>query len=181
MFPGWGSNGSYSCQPQPQPQPHQILHYSRQPRILNALREARDQTLNLMVLSQIRFCCATTGTSLASFCNCSCSGRPRAFQTHEDVFLSPSHYHWGKRDEVLSNHEAPKSIRLFYSRVLVSTDTKISLSGLVCLFSNPKSTMRRACHFAEDGTRVSLRQCCESTQPPHMPTAACFVVYSLGF
>ena len=39
------------------------LHHSlQQCRILNPLSEARDQTLNLRVPSQIRFCCAMMGT-----------------------------------------------------------------------------------------------------------------------
>ena len=42
-------------------------HSSRQLRILNPLSEARDQTRNLMVLSQVHFCCATTGTSKKIF------------------------------------------------------------------------------------------------------------------
>ena len=39
------------------------LHHSiRQCQILNPLSEAGDQTLNVMALSRIRFCCTTTGT-----------------------------------------------------------------------------------------------------------------------
>ena len=44
-----------------------LHHSSRQRQILNPLREARDQTLNLMVPSQIRFLCATTGTPQTTF------------------------------------------------------------------------------------------------------------------
>ena len=52
-----GSNWSYSC-----------LHHSlQQHQILNPLSKARDQTCNLMVTSQICFCCATTGTPVSSF------------------------------------------------------------------------------------------------------------------
>ena len=51
--PRLGSDQSYSCQPTPQPQQH---------RILNPLSEARDQTRNLVVPSQIHFHCATTAT-----------------------------------------------------------------------------------------------------------------------
>ena len=39
-----------------------LHHKSQQPRILNPLSKARDGTHNLMVPSQIRFHCATTGT-----------------------------------------------------------------------------------------------------------------------
>ena len=39
-----------------------LHHRSWQCRILNPLREVRDQTCNLMVTSRIRFHCATTGT-----------------------------------------------------------------------------------------------------------------------
>ena len=39
-----------------------LHHSSWQCRILNPLSEARDQTRNLTVSSQIRFCCAMTGT-----------------------------------------------------------------------------------------------------------------------
>ena len=39
-----------------------LHHSSRQRQILNPLTEARDRTHNLMVSSQIHFCCATTGT-----------------------------------------------------------------------------------------------------------------------
>ena len=39
-----------------------LQHSSRQPWILNPLREARDWTRNLMIPSQIRFCCAAMGT-----------------------------------------------------------------------------------------------------------------------
>ena len=39
----------------------------QQRRILNPLSEARDQILNLMVPSQIRFCCAMTGTPVGAF------------------------------------------------------------------------------------------------------------------
>ena len=39
-----------------------LYHSARQGRVLNALSESRDQTRNLMVLSQICFCCATAGT-----------------------------------------------------------------------------------------------------------------------
>ena len=39
-----------------------LHHSSWQHRILNPLREARDRTCSLMVPSQIRFCCTTTGT-----------------------------------------------------------------------------------------------------------------------
>ena len=42
-------------------------HSSQQRQILNPLREARDRTWNLMVPSQIRFHCATTGTPSYSF------------------------------------------------------------------------------------------------------------------
>ena len=39
------------------------LHYSSwEHQVLNTLSEARDQTRNLMVPSQIRFLCAMTGT-----------------------------------------------------------------------------------------------------------------------
>ena len=39
------------------------LHHSSEQRwILNPLSEARDQSRNLMVPSQISFCCATKGT-----------------------------------------------------------------------------------------------------------------------
>ena len=41
-----------------------LHHSSRQRRILNPLSEARDQTCNVMVPSQICFCCATRGTPL---------------------------------------------------------------------------------------------------------------------
>ena len=39
-----------------------LHHSSWQCQILNPLSEARDRTCNLMVPSQIHFCCATTGT-----------------------------------------------------------------------------------------------------------------------
>ena len=57
---------SYSCWPTPQPQQHRIqaasvTYSSWQGRILNPLSEARDWTLHLMVPSQIRFRCTTTG------------------------------------------------------------------------------------------------------------------------
>ena len=39
-----------------------LYHHSWQRRILNPLSKTRDQTRNLMVLSQIRFHCTTTGT-----------------------------------------------------------------------------------------------------------------------
>ena len=52
-FPGQGSNRSYSCWPTTQLQQHKIL---------NPLSEAGDGTCNLMVTSQIRFRCTTTGT-----------------------------------------------------------------------------------------------------------------------
>ena len=39
-----------------------LHHSSRQRHILNTLSKARDRTRNLMVPSQIRFCCTTTGT-----------------------------------------------------------------------------------------------------------------------
>ena len=43
------------------------LHHSSQPRqILNPLSKARNRTCNLMVPSQIRFHCATTGTPLTA-------------------------------------------------------------------------------------------------------------------
>ena len=43
------------------------LHHSSWQRwILNPLSEARDQTRNLLVTSQIHFCCATTETPLTS-------------------------------------------------------------------------------------------------------------------
>ena len=45
-----------------------LHHSSRQLQILNPLREARDQSCNLMVPSWIRFHCATTGTPLCSYC-----------------------------------------------------------------------------------------------------------------
>ena len=50
---------SESClQPTPQLRQHQILI---------PVSEARDQTCNLMVPSQIRFCCAMTGTTLVLY------------------------------------------------------------------------------------------------------------------
>ena len=39
-----------------------LHHSSQQHGIPNPLSEARDQTHNLIVASQIRFCCTTTGT-----------------------------------------------------------------------------------------------------------------------
>ena len=39
-----------------------LHHSSQQRQILNPLSEVRDQTSNLMVPSQTRFCCTTTGT-----------------------------------------------------------------------------------------------------------------------
>ena len=39
-----------------------LHHSSQQHRILNPLSEARDQTRNLIVPSQIHFCCATAVT-----------------------------------------------------------------------------------------------------------------------
>ena len=53
-----GSNRSWSCWPTPQPQ---------QRRILNPLSEARNQTRNLMVPSQIHLCCTTTELQSSSF------------------------------------------------------------------------------------------------------------------
>ena len=44
-----------------------LHHSSRQYQILSLLSEARDRTPNLMVPSQIRFCCAMTGTPLFYF------------------------------------------------------------------------------------------------------------------
>ena len=41
---------------------HDLHHSSRQCRILNPFSKARDRTHNLKALSQICFCCATTGT-----------------------------------------------------------------------------------------------------------------------
>ena len=60
----------------PQPQQHEIqaicdLHHSlRQRWIFNPLSEARDQTHNLIVPTQICFCSATTGTSADRFLTC---------------------------------------------------------------------------------------------------------------
>ena len=39
-----------------------LHHSSRQCQILNPLSKVRDQTCNLMVPSQIHFCCTPTGT-----------------------------------------------------------------------------------------------------------------------
>ena len=50
-----------------------LHHSSWQCRILNLLSEARDQTYNLIVTSQIHFHCATTGTPLFSFYGHTCS------------------------------------------------------------------------------------------------------------
>ena len=64
------SHRSYGCQPTPEPQQHRIRaasdlhHRSRQCQIPNPLSKARDQTRNLMVPSQICFCCAMMGNSL---------------------------------------------------------------------------------------------------------------------
>ena len=44
-----------------------LHHSSQQCRILNPMSEARDPTCNLMVPSQICFCCAITGTPLFYF------------------------------------------------------------------------------------------------------------------
>ena len=46
-----------------------LHHSSRQCQILNPLGKARDQTRDLMVPSQIRFCCSTTGTPSLTFFN----------------------------------------------------------------------------------------------------------------
>ena len=69
-FPGEGSNQSYSCWPQPQPQQCTIrsasVSYTTAEGNARSLthwaRQARDRSYNLMVTSQICFCCATTGT-----------------------------------------------------------------------------------------------------------------------
>ena len=50
--------GSKLSLPMPQPQPHQIL---------NPLNEAKDRTYNLLVPSQIHFCCTITGTPEKKF------------------------------------------------------------------------------------------------------------------
>ena len=50
------SDPSYVCD---------LHHSSWQHRILNPLREARDQTLNPVVPSGIHFCCATMATPLS--------------------------------------------------------------------------------------------------------------------
>ena len=44
-----------------------LHHSSQQRQIPNPLSEARDRTRNLMVPSQIRFCCTMTGTLLSPF------------------------------------------------------------------------------------------------------------------
>ena len=44
-----------------------LHHSSRQHWILNPLSEAKDRTRNLIVPSQIRFCCATMGTPFGYF------------------------------------------------------------------------------------------------------------------
>ena len=46
-----------------------LHHSSRQRQILNPLSEPRDQTHNLMVPTQIHFCCATTGIPLSPLSN----------------------------------------------------------------------------------------------------------------
>ena len=46
-----------------------LHHSSQQHQILNPLSEARDQTCNLMVPSQIHFHCATMGTPTIDFNN----------------------------------------------------------------------------------------------------------------
>ena len=74
-FPGQGSNQSYGCQHTPlataMPDPSRICdlyHRSRQRRILNPRRKARDQTHNLVVPSQIHFHSATMATPKNWFC-----------------------------------------------------------------------------------------------------------------
>ena len=57
------SHSNARSEPRLQPTPH----CSRQCQILNLLRKARDQTPNLMVPSQIRFHCTTTGTPVYHF------------------------------------------------------------------------------------------------------------------
>jgi len=53
-----------------------LYHSSRQRWILNPLSKARDQTLNLMVPSWIRFRCATAGTPHKSFSIINTTGVP---------------------------------------------------------------------------------------------------------
>ena len=48
-----------------------LHHSSRRCLILNPLSEAGDQTCNLMVISQIRFLCATVGTPISCLFSCS--------------------------------------------------------------------------------------------------------------
>ena len=57
-FLGQGSNPSHICD---------LHHSSWQRQTLNPLSEARDRSCNLMVTSQIHFCCATTGTPHGKF------------------------------------------------------------------------------------------------------------------
>ena len=55
----------------PDPSHECNLHHSSQQRqIPTPLREARDQTRNLVVPSRIHFCCATTGTPLKGSSGC---------------------------------------------------------------------------------------------------------------
>ena len=72
-FPGMGSNQSYTtATATPDPGCVCDLHLGSRPHwILHPLSEARDRTCHLMVTSQIRFRCATTGTlETAIFARC---------------------------------------------------------------------------------------------------------------
>ena len=62
-----GLNWSCSRQLTPQPQPRQIRATSATYRILNPLSQSRHWTLNLMVPSQIPFCCALVEAPENSF------------------------------------------------------------------------------------------------------------------
>ena len=69
------SHSNAGSEPHLQPTPQLT---ARQHQILNPLSEARDRTCNLMVPSQIRFCCTKTGTPLVLFCAWEDAG----FQAH---------------------------------------------------------------------------------------------------
>ena len=83
-----------------------LPHSSRQCRILNALREARDRTCGLKVPSRVCFCCATTGTpcfqpapdSFTQTSNLRCRGLELPTQGMWGLAPSPFHLGNGKGD-----------------------------------------------------------------------------------
>ena len=94
-----------------------LYHSSQQRRILNSLIEARNQTSNLMVPSQIRFCCTMTGTPESEITLKRSMEKNKSLETNPYMYANLVYYNCEERRDYLISGSGKLAIHMKQNQI----------------------------------------------------------------